>query len=137
MGMEICFSTINCFETEIALPEVIGISRIMWSPFFRFPFIVIMTSKDNQYWSFLNEQNIEACLKMVNQYDFAQLKLPADVQDFVLDVSASHHCDPKVLFYTVLSGIGHFCETMNVYNLETKQVKPITVYEIIIAPSGM
>lgn len=94
-----------------------------------------MTSRENQYWSYLNEQNIESCLQMVNQYDFDYLKLPDDIQDFVLDVAASHRCDPKVLFYTVLSSIGHFCESANVYNLETKQVKPVTVYEIIIAPS--
>ena len=96
-----------------------------------------MSSKENQYWNLLNEQNIEACLKIVNQCDFEQLKLRPDVRDFVLDVSTSHHCDPKVLFYTMLSGVGHFCEATNVYNLEAKQVKPITVYEIIIAPSGM
>ena len=104
---------------------------------FRFPLINIRASKENQYWSLFTEQNFEACLKTVKQFEFEDLKLPIDVHDLVFDISAKHHCDPTVLFYTMLSGIGHFCETMNVYNLETKQVKPITVYEMIIAPSGM
>ena len=96
-----------------------------------------MSVKENQYFSNLNEQNIATCLKIVNQLDFEQMNLPRSVRDFILDIAAGSHCDPKVLFYAVLPAIGHFCESMNVYNLESKQVKPITVYEIIIAPSGL
>ncbi len=43
----------------------------------------------------------------------------------------------KVLLYTILSSIGHFVETTKLINIETKQVKPITVYEVLIASSGM
>ncbi|CAF3302937.1 unnamed protein product, partial [Rotaria socialis] len=71
------------------------------------------------------------------QYGFEHLQLPSDVQDFILDLASNHKCDPKVLFYAILSGIGHFSEAINVYNIETKQVKPITVYEVLIAPSGV
>ena len=97
----------------------------------------MVTSKDNLNWNLLNEQNIESCVKLTNQYDFEHLKLPHDVQEFILDVSVNHNCDQKILFYAILSAIGHFSESMGVYNLETKQIKPITVYEILIAPSGI
>ncbi|CAF4093397.1 unnamed protein product [Adineta steineri] len=96
----------------------------------------MMTSKDNQNWNLLHEQNINSCLKLTNQYDFEHLQLPDDIQGLIFDVSSNHNCDPKVLFYTMLSAIGHFGESMNVYNLQAKHIKPITVYEVIIAPSG-
>lgn len=104
---------------------------------FSFSSSLQMSVKENQYFSNLNEQNIVTCLKIVNQLDFDQMNLPTSVRDFILDIAAGSHCDPKVLFYAVLPAIVHFCESMNVYNLESKQVKPITVYEIIIAPSGL
>ena len=85
----------------------------------------------------MNEQNIHSCLKLTNQYDFGHLKLPHEVQEFIVDVSANHNCDQKVLFYAILSAIGHFGEWMGVYNLETKRIKRITVYEILIALSGI
>lgn len=96
----------------------------------------MMSLKENQYWSSLNEQNIDECLRLVDQHELENLKLPSHVHDFILDLATNHRCDPQVLFYTLLSSIGHFCAAVNVYNLETKQLKPITVYEIIIAPSG-
>lgn len=92
--------------------------------------------KENLSWNYLNQKNIGSCLSLTNDYDFGQLKLHRDLESFLLDLSADHRCDPKVLFFSVLAGIGHFSESMNVYNLETKQLKPITVYEILIAPSG-
>jgi hypothetical protein len=96
-----------------------------------------MMSKENQNWNILNERNIADCLKLIDEFEFDRLQLPYEIQDFILDVSSNHHCDPKVLFYAILSSIGHFSESVNVYNIETKQTKPISVYEILIAPSGI
>ncbi|CAM4970814.1 unnamed protein product [Rotaria socialis] len=96
-----------------------------------------MMFRDNQNWNSVNEKNISECLHIIDQYGFEHLQLPSDVQDFILDLASNHKCDPKVLFYAILSGIGHFSEAINVYNIETKQVKPITVYEVLIAPSGV
>ena len=95
-----------------------------------------MASKENQSWNTVNEKNIDQCLKLVDEYPFERLQLPNDIQDFVLDTSFDHHCDPKVFLYATLAGVGHFSESANVYNLETKQIKPFTVYQILIAPSG-
>lgn len=43
----------------------------------------------------------------------------------------------KVLLFSVLSAIGDYCEAISIFNLETKQLKPITEYEVLIAPSGI
>lgn len=93
--------------------------------------------RESQNWNSINENNIAKCLQLIEECGFDRLNLPADVQDFTLELASNHKCDPKVLFYTVLSGVGHFSESTNVYNIETKQLRPITVYEILIAPSGI
>lgn len=94
-------------------------------------------SKDLVNWSSITENNIGQCLKITKNVDFEQLRLPNIIEDFILNLSSDHHCDAKLLFYVILSAVGHFGENFNVYNMETKQVKPISVYEVLIAPSGL
>ncbi len=96
-----------------------------------------MMSRDLSNWNVVMERNVSECLNILNQWNLEQLELSKEVQDFMLNISSHHHCDPKVLFYTVLAGVGHFAEAISVFNMETKQIKPISVYEILIAPSGM
>ena len=94
-------------------------------------------SKENHNWNDVHEKNVEQCLHLINDYDFDGLQLPPEMNDFIQDLSYHYQCDAKVLVFTILSAIGHYCETINVYNLETKQLKPITEYEVLIAPSGI
>lgn len=94
-------------------------------------------SKKNQKWNRLHERNINDCLTLVDKYDFEQFKLPEDIQNFIFELASYYKCDPKVFFYSALSGIGHFAACINVFNIENKQMKPISVYQILIAPSGM
>ena len=96
-----------------------------------------MMSKDTVDWSEITEKNISECVKLVNSCEFQQLKLSNHIEQFIFNLSFNHHCDPKVLFFMVLAGVGHFGESMCVYNLEAKQLKRISVYEVLIAPSGM
>lgn len=96
-----------------------------------------MVSKDTLNWTAITEKNISECLKVVANCEFKQLELSNDIEEFILSLSVNHSCDPKVLFFVILAGIGHFGESMYVYNLEAKQLKPISVYEVLIAPSGM
>jgi hypothetical protein len=96
-----------------------------------------MVSKDVINWSLLTEKHINECLSIINNYDLKQLELAEPIEKFLVNLSSNHNCDNKVLLYTILSGISHFSERINVYNMETKQVKPISVYEILIAPSGI
>ncbi len=77
-------------------------------------------SRENQNWNVLNEKNIADCLKLIDQLDFELLQIPYEVQDFILNISSNHQCDPKVLSYAILSGIRHFFEFINVNNIKTK-----------------
>jgi hypothetical protein len=95
-----------------------------------------MISRDTRIWNIVAEKNVADCLNLVKGCDFERLQLSSQIEDFILNISCNHHCDPKVLLYVTLSSIGHFAESVNVYNMETKQVKPICVYQILIAPSG-
>lgn len=96
-----------------------------------------MMSKDSMNWSAITEKNISECIKLVGNYDLKQLELSNHMEEFILNLSLNHHCDAKVLFFAILAGVGHFGESIYVYNLEAKQIKPISVYEVLIAPSGM
>jgi hypothetical protein len=96
-----------------------------------------MMSKDVLNWNIVMEKNVGECLNILKNYDWKELKLSNEINDFILNISSNHHCNSKVLLYSILSGIGHFAERANVINMETKQVKPISVYEVLIAPSGM
>ena len=96
-----------------------------------------MISKDAFNWNPIMEKNIDRSIKLAIDYDFKELHLSTDIEDFILHLSDNHSCDPKVLFFVMLSGIGHFGDLISVYNMETRQVKPISVYEVLIAPSGM
>ncbi len=96
-----------------------------------------MMSRDLLIWNAKMENNVDECLNILNNYDWEQLQLSDEVNDFIRNISLNHRCNKKVLLYSILSGIGHFAETTKVINMETKQIKPISVYEVLIAPSGM
>ncbi len=93
-------------------------------------------SKDTLIWNTTTDKNISECLKLVNSCDFKELKLSNDIEDFILNLLSNHHCDSKVLFFVILAGIGHFGEAIKLYNMEVKQARPVSVYEVLIAPSG-
>ena len=97
----------------------------------------MMMSKDVTNWNIVNENNISNCLKIVKNVEFKQLHLSNEIQEFVSNISSNHKCDAKVLFYTILLAVSHFSEAVKVFNMESKQIKPISVYEVLIAPSGM
>jgi hypothetical protein len=97
----------------------------------------MMLSKDNGEWADVVDTNIAECLKIVKNCDFKHLHLSAEIESFIHNISSKHKCDEKVLFYTILAGISHYAESVKVYNMEARQVKPTSVFEILIAPSGL
>lgn len=102
-----CLMTFRCHRIVILLSEIVY--RVMY--------------KENLNWNSIHKKHNNSCLSLIHKYDFKSLKL-------------QHELILKVLLSSVLSRIGRFSESMNVYNLKTKRLKPIAVYKIPIPPLG-
>ena len=96
-----------------------------------------MSFKDTVDFNSVHDMNVNKCLQILNEFDFKDLHLSDEIEKFICDISSNHQCNEKVLFYTILSGMSHFAESMKIYTMRGKQVKPVSVYHALIAPSGL
>jgi len=73
-------------------------------------------SRDLLNWNIVMEKNVDECFNILHNYDWEQLQLSDEVNNFILNISLNHHCNKKVLLCSILSGIGHFAETTKVHS---------------------